>query len=62
MIGASKMWKLKKSGFWLWIIPNGIYLLLSFFSLGNATGGTYFSLAVTIFMFIGYIANFKHLK
>ena len=62
MIGASKMWKLKKSGFWMWIIPNGIYLLLSLFGLGNATGGTIFALLVTIFMFVGYIANFKHLK
>jgi uncharacterized membrane protein YhaH (DUF805 family) len=62
MIGASKMGKLKKSGFWMWIIPNGVYLLLSLFSLSNATAGTIFVLLVTIFMFVGYIANFKHLK
>jgi hypothetical protein len=62
MIGASKMAKLKKSGFWMWIIPNGVYLLLSLFSLSNATAGTIFFLLVTIFMFVGYIANFKHLK
>lgn len=72
LTGALLMWKLKKSGFYLYVPGNLLPLIVSFFAMNHIMGsGPFASFGVAGVMFSGlfYIAfivmygiNFKHLR
>lgn len=63
LLGAIKMFGLKKSGFILYVIPNGLMALLQIFSIATAftTGGLVY-LLVSILFIVLYAQNLKFMK
>jgi hypothetical protein len=56
LFGVSKMWKLKKSGFWMYTIVNGLMVIL------GLLGGGIFGAVVGIAFIVMYGLNLKHMS
>lgn len=58
LVGVAKMWKLKKSGYWIYLVANVSSLIMSIAFFGSGIG--------TIIIALGFIAmysvNLKHLQ
>lgn len=56
ILGVVKMWKLKKSGYWLYTGVNGLLAILML------VGGSWFQALVGIAFIVMYGLNLKHMK
>lgn len=56
LFGAIKMWKLQKSGFWMYTIPSAILIILML------VGGSYLGGIIGIGFIVGFGMNLKHMS
>jgi hypothetical protein len=55
LFGVIRMWKMKKSGFWLYSIPNGLIAVL------GLIGGSIFGPIIGVAFIVMYALNLKHM-